>query len=522
MVTMSITSPFLQGATLQTTDGWVAARKLCTAPTQAIATEIETKGLAAWIDSQLYPDKIQENPRYELERQALFPSMFAPRQASKTRDKIFWDNYQKVSVRPYNVATYVIEAAMHRMWASRKQLQNTMALFWSDVAASSLSKAPDGYHDYIGTLYDGALGKYKDLLWNLINTRTISMFLDNHTNTRYALNENMGREIMELYSFGAEKGYTQKDVVAVATLMTGFRGDISSYGSGADPAYHHFGAITVLGKTFANKGSTAQDMYATLRELINFLAVDRLTGLRIARRLIKHFIGDQLNTEALAQQLADLYMANDTDVRPMIRALVLSPLFLQSAGHTARRPWSVLCGLMASANLSLKGTVSFATSTSLYAPLYRMWWMLYEYAGGVPFNAPQTDGYPLEAHAWMSSAHYVGITKLTRFTNYIDTWDGSDPSKFTLWSNPISWAGALGITLGRTTLKDSAKIIFRSLTGYEADDHLIGSLMAYAVTRTPTAVSGFNPATVASQTVTDEHIKRMIEAALTAPHFMLA
>lgn len=522
MASKNVSSPFLQGTTLKTTDGWIAARKLCTAPTQQIADDIESKGLANWLDAQLAPESIQESSQYESERAALFPSVFTAREAGRTRDRVYVENYQKTTSSPYDIATYVIEAALHRMWGSRKQLQNVMALFWADLIASNIDKAPDGYHDYIPTLYDGALGRYKDLLWDLVNTQTISMFLDNHTNTRYALNENLGREIMELYSWGTEKGYTHEDVIAAATLMTGFRGDITTYGSGADPMYHAFGPVTLAGKTFANGGSTAQDMYATLRELTDYLAGDRLTGLRISRKLIQYFIGDELNTEALAQRLTDIYVQNDTDIRPVVRALVLAPEFMQSAGHTARRPWSIFCSLMASGQLTLKGKVSFSTTTSLHNALYKMWRMLFESGGGVPFNSPATDGYPLAPRAWMSSAHYSGINKFSRFVNYIDTWDGSDPSKFTLWSQPIIWSQALGITPDTTSLNEAAKILFTKLSGYEPDEALIEALVLYASNRTPEAVLEQSAGATLSQAVTEEQIKRMIEASLTSPLLMLA
>lgn len=521
MPNTTFTSPFLDALPLTTTTGWVAARKLSPAPTAALAADIDRVGLTAWVDTQLNPAAITENPDYEAERRALFPSMFNPRDAKRTRDRIFWDNYQKTSAKNYDITIYTIEAAMHRSWASNKHLQNTMALFWADTFAVSIEKSPVGYHDYMADLYDLSLTSYKELLWAMVNSRTIHHFLDNHTSNRYALNENMGRELMELYSWGSAKGYTQADVLAVAKLLTGFQGDINTYRDTATPHLHQFGAQTVMGRTFRNGGNTAAHMYTTLRELTDYLAADRLTGLRIARRLITHFIGDILDTEALAQRLADVYTSNDTRIGPVLRELILSPEFMASAGHTIQRPWTILFSLMATAGLRLKGNVSFATAHSCYHPLYRMWWLLFDSAGGVPFSAPATDGYPLGADDWINSANYAAINKFSRFTQYIDKWDGNDPAKFTLWSHPVNWSKALNIPLG-TKLSDAARTLFTVISGYEPTPEIIEALALYAVHRTPERVARGKLADVANHRVAEEQLHRMIQAALTAPHFLIS
>lgn len=517
----AITVPFLDHQKLTTTTGWIAARKLSPAPTAALAASIDAQGLPAWVDAQLSPHTLPENPHYNQERQALFPSMFNPRDARRTRDRIFWDKYQKVKAKNYDITIYTIEAAMHRAWASTKHLQNTMALFWADTFAVSIEKSPVSYHDYIGDLHDHALGSYKDLLWAMVNNRAVIHFLDNHTSTRYALNENMGREIMELYSWGPEKGYTHKDVLAAARLLSGFRGDIDTYGDGAQPHLHQFGPQTIMGRTIKNGGSTAAHMYATLREFTNYLATDRHTALRIARRLITHFIGTTLPTDHLAQALADTYLKNDTRIGPVLRQLILSPEFTASAGHTITRPWTVFFSLMATANLRLKGTADYSTAHSCYQPLYKMWWNLYDRAGGVPYSAPATNGYPLDPQSWLNSANYAALSTFSRFTHYIDTWDGNDPSRFTRWSQPINWSTALNIPLG-SPLGKAATTLFTTLTGYQPDPHITEALALYAAHRTPHAISKGKLSQVAHHGVTEEHLHRMIQATLTTPHLLIS
>ncbi|MCP6385359.1 hypothetical protein NL438_26865, partial [Klebsiella pneumoniae] len=76
-------------------------------------------GPSAWVEQQLYPESINENARYEAERKALFPSTFIKPAGGKTRDKNFWDTYQRgAKNHPYDVSVYVLQSALHRLWRS--------------------------------------------------------------------------------------------------------------------------------------------------------------------------------------------------------------------------------------------------------------------------------------------------------------------------------------------------------------------------------------------------------------------
>ncbi|QNV37543.1 DUF1800 family protein [Rothia terrae] len=524
MANISFNSPYLNGVELTSSEGWFFARKLCAAPTAARASAIESMGVDAWIEKQLNPDSLTESAQYNSERKAIFPSCFIKAPAGKTLDKNFYDTYHGGNRhKDYDVATYVLEAAFHRSWASEKQLQAKIAQFWADTVAASIEKSPDGFHDYVNVLFDGALGKYSDLLWELINTRTMNLFLDNITNTQFALNENMGREIMELHTWGTDKGYSQDDVVAVAKLMTGFKGNYDGVLSEARPDLHFFGPITVCGRTLENGGSTAEDMYATLRELIDYLTHDRGTAMRISRRLIQYFVGEHQDWQGLQQKMADAYLEADTDIRPVLRILFKSAEFRASGGQTIQRPASVLASLFASGKLKLKNTNNLSDMSVIYTPLYRVFMMLNYYSAGMPYTAPATDGYPLSPRAWINSTNVNSISKFSRFTNYISTWDGNAKDSFARWAEPIDWADALGITVGKTSVNDAARKVFVTLTGYsiENEPNIVGALATFAKNTTPEAVSGDARVADSERISSDDEVKRLVEATLTAPHFLL-
>ncbi len=520
---MDFVSKYLTETNLTSSESWFYARKINLAATQEWADYIAQRGVDAWLEEQLNPEGITESPSYERERKALFPSTFTAPSGNKTLDKTFWDTYQPSSRRshPYEVSVYVLESALHRLWASKKQLQANMALFWADVLAATIEKAPDGYHDYIAMLFDGALGKYKDLLYNIATSQTMAIFLDNNTNTQFALNENMGRELMELHSWGPEKGYSQEDVISVSKLLTGLGANVAEKFTEAKPELHYFGELTVAGKTFANSGSTTEDIYKTVRELTDHLASDRFTGLRLARRLIQYFIGQDGDYEALAQRLATTYTSNDTEIRPVLRELLTSQEFKNSGGQTIRRPWAVLCSMLASGKLELKGYHDVSNPDTITAPLYKMFLTLKYDTGGMPFDAPATNGYPLDAEEWINSVCYAGLSSFNRYANYVSKWDGDSVDSLANWANPITWSSCTGIEIGKTSLTDAAKAIFQYLSGYEANSQaVVDAIALYATARDEQTVLSASPSdgTVESE----EQVQRMVEAAMTAPHMLIS
>ncbi len=520
---MDFVSAYLAGEKLSTSEAWFYARKVNVAATQDWADYIQKRGVNNWLEEQLNPERIQEDPQYEKERKAIFPSTFIDPPGNITRDFNFWNTYQpKNKNHPYDVSVYVIQSALHRMWRSKKQLQATMALFWADMLATNIKKSPEGYHDYVALLFNGALGKYRDMLYNITTCQTMSYFLDNNTNTRYALNENMGRELMELHSWGEQKGYSQADVVAVAKLLTGVRGHTQQEFTEARPDLHEFGPMTVAGKTFQNSGSTPDDVYKTVRELTDYLARDRYTGLRIARRLIQFFVGQDDPYESLAQRLATTYVSNDTDIRPVLRELLTSAEFRASGGKTIRRPWTVLCSLMASGNLQLnKASNNLSNTDTMHKPLYKMFVTLKYSTGGVPFDAPATNGYSLDAADWINSVTYAGLSKFNRYTNYVSKWDGGSADSLARWASPIDWASRTGVKIGSTKMMDAAKMVFRYLTGFElTNTEVVNAIASYATAHTEQAALSGAPS--GGVVANKDQLNRMVEATLTAPHFLIS
>src|SRR5215471_17823802 len=119
-------------------------------------------------------------------------------------------------------------AWFHTMLTTKRPLEEKMVLFWHHVFATGQSKI-DNWHELINQadmLREKGMGKYRDLLVALSKNPAMIYWLDNCDNHGYAVNENWGRELLELFSLGVgmdgQPNYTETDVREASRAFTGW------------------------------------------------------------------------------------------------------------------------------------------------------------------------------------------------------------------------------------------------------------------------------------------------------------
>lgn len=185
------------------------------------------------------------------------------------------------------------------------------------------------------------LGNFADMLLAVEQHPAMLIYLDNQQSigpnsaaARLAgrrgrdvgLNENLGREILELHTLGVDAGYSQADVRGLATLITGWSiGGDSGALRGGDPgvfffraAFHEPGAVTLLGKRYAEAGVGQGE--AALRDL----AGNPHTARHLATKLVRHFVADDPPAGAV-DQVAAAFTRSGGDLPATYRALVALP-----------------------------------------------------------------------------------------------------------------------------------------------------------------------------------------------------
>jgi uncharacterized protein (DUF1800 family) len=149
---------------------------------------------------------------------------------------------------------------------------------------------------------------------------------------RRGLNENYGREIMELHTLGVDGGYTQQDVVNVARAFTGWTIDQPRQGGSFrfEPRFHDDREKIVLGhKIKAGGGESDGD------QVLDILARHPSTAQFIATKLVRRFVSDT-PPPALVERAAKTFRDTDGNIREVVRTIVTSPEFFAADAYRAK------------------------------------------------------------------------------------------------------------------------------------------------------------------------------------------
>ena len=262
---------------------------------------------------------------------------------------------------------------LFRMVHSPRPLQEKMTLFWHNHFATAFSKlqgtvgsvlgakmmankagALPGPQGQIETLRQFALGKFRDILVEMARDPAMLVWLDGRLNTRQRPQENFGREIMELFTFGLGN-YTEQDVYAAARVFTGWnirlvRGvdEATSYYEFVYNANQHETSAKTFTFPIYQNGSTVIPARAAANgmqdglDFIAALARHPETARRLARKLWNFFVSEVMppDTEFLTA-CTSIYLTNDTEIRPVLQYILRSRWFLNMNHAYARYSWPV-------------------------------------------------------------------------------------------------------------------------------------------------------------------------------------
>jgi uncharacterized protein (DUF1800 family) len=269
---------------------------------------------------------------------------------------------------PYNIVNELSQAKILRAILSERQLQEVMTDFWFNHFNIYIGKDSDQWYTTSyerDAIRNHALGKFRDLLLATATSPAMMIYLDNwlsigpdsiangvnpaNPNSKKGnrgLNENYGREVMELHTLGVDGGYTQADVTALSAILTGWTVDRPNQAGPFtfDPKKHEPGPKQWLGHTVGtatnmgaprsavpspNLGSVGTNPSMGTNEgiqALTLLAADPHTAHFISYKLAQRFVADD-PPPTLVDHMAATYLATDGDIKAILRTLVQSPEF---------------------------------------------------------------------------------------------------------------------------------------------------------------------------------------------------
>ena len=240
---------------------------------------------------------------------------------------------------------------VYRMINNKYQLQEKMALFWHTILCAGDNKVDNARTTSMqyDTFRDKGMGNFKELLLWLSTDPAMLYYLDNIESHKTAVNENYGRELLELFSLGVGKdgdfNYSEDDVKACARAFTGWNlaptVPVFPYGRTPfsfrfDPADHDYGEKTFLGETGNWNGDDVVDIICKQPAAARF----------VARKLYDFFVADEPpvpswrlsdpKDPAAIEAMEKAYFDSGYEITEMLRVLFTSDFFKDEAVRYAK------------------------------------------------------------------------------------------------------------------------------------------------------------------------------------------
>ena len=352
-------------------------------------------------------------------------------------------NYEKIRL-PQRIVAELSMAKMTRAVYSERQLQEMMVDFWYNHFNVFAAKGADRW---LITEYERdairphAMGKFRDLLGATAKSPAMLFFLDNwlsadpvawqklqqeqqdrrqmrggpfgggpfggprfpqggpapngnpndpNANAKQkqerGLNENYGRELMELHTLGVDGGYTQDDVINVAKAFTGW----SIRQPRRDPEFffeerlHDNSVKTVLGHTIHEGGMKDGE------EVLDILARDPHTAHHISYELAQRFVSDN-PPAALVDRMAQTFVKSDGDIREVLRTMIYSPEFWSKEAYRSK----------IKTPFELVASATRAVGAEVQIPLLLVQWT--SRIGQPLYQCEPPTGYSDKADAWVNT-----------------------------------------------------------------------------------------------------------------------
>ena len=317
--------------------------------------------------------------------------------------------------QPQQVANMeLVENKLYRAIYSNRQLEEVLVDFWINHFNIYNGKGQDRL--FLTSFERDAirpyvLGHFKDMLLATAHHPAMLFYLDNWQSQvprddlpgqrpippspgvqRPGLNENYGRELMELHTLGVDGGYTQEDVIAVARAFSGWSiYDTAKYAEFQfQPANHDRKEKVVLGHTLP-AGRAEQDGL----DVIDILAHHPSTAKFISKKLAQRFVADD-PPQALVDRMAATFTKTDGDLRAVLQTMFSSVEFMSEGAWQAKMksPLEMVVSSVRAINAEVNDTSALAQRIAdLGQPLY---------------GKVEPTGYPNTGEAWTNTASVLG------------------------------------------------------------------------------------------------------------------
>ena len=269
---------------------------------------------------------------------------------------------------------------LDQMVLTQKPLQERMVWFWHGHWATSIGKVNYALPMLTQnqTFRKFALGNFNDFSQAMLLDGALQVWLDGNENTLKAPNENLAREVMELFVLGVNR-YTEKDVKELARALTGYQVPRSTGVVTLNQKRRDTGAVTILGKTAVMTGPEA------INHLVNQADCPRFLAERIWYRFIS-------SNQSLPKDHPLIKALAGRDIQQGLTVLLNGKDLTNSKYSIVKSPVEWFVAVCKALELTPSKMNSFAKLNGYLDKLSQ-----------IPFSPPNVGGWPTD-EAWLSSA----------------------------------------------------------------------------------------------------------------------
>ena len=401
-------------------------RRISLGITADSVARITQRGYSAYLEEQMAWETIPDTSCVQH-----LSHGFADFLAMTPRDAIALQRANDIQPIAGRYQRYVAEQAI----LSERQLLERMVEFWTDHFHVNLwsFNGFKPFHDRV-IIRPLALTTVGALVRATMRSPAMLYYLDQVWNTRWGINENYARELMELHTVGVTGGYTQRDVYELARVLTGWSVDENGQFL-YRPDNHDFGAKTVFGMEFpASTPGRGTDGMGEAMAFGEHLIRHQKTREYISTKLLKWFITPEPTT-AQVQAVMNAY-GSEGDIKAMLR-VVLSPANVLRAPAKLKRPFHLVVSAIRATGAQVKSRVNYQTDNDAIGwPL----WNLGHQVGG--WATP--DGYPDRAEFWAGGI----VDRWNATQQFVQNWNTGNGSVVTDFAGFVENGTVEGVLAG--------------------------------------------------------------------------
>jgi uncharacterized protein (DUF1800 family) len=284
---------------------------------------------------------------------------------------------QQKSDQIYKLRMYWIED----MIKTKNPFVEEMVIFWSNHFTTSLEKPNDPIIAFQkkSILDYHALGRYDWLLKSIMQDPAILIYLDNYKNTKSSPNENLARELLELYTLG-EGNYSEIDVKEVSRALTGWGVIWKERAFKFRVDQHDSSEKNILGE----KGNY------NMPDILDLLLDKQSSGELIVRKLWMQFISPTPD-ENFIKEVATSFISQDYDIKKLMRIILLSEEFWDTRNRSTlvKSPIEMIIGLYRQFEVNNAPNKIIVDLT--------------KDLGQSLFSPPNVKGWPIASSDWINS-----------------------------------------------------------------------------------------------------------------------